>query len=464
MAVYNLYPGVDSNYDFPPEILSALRKSVGHYKGNLPPGGTLDSVTTGAYYAFSDAAADIGIPGSDNGLLEVFRSGAGGTATYVTAVAGNQQAYMNTRTTLGWIGWVPQGPHNGTLTASDDIDKLKNGSYWTTPGVGETVLGIGSSGRLDVVWFTSAIALLKLTTGNKTRPDELIRIRDVNGWGEWTHSISSDPGGSKNKALLDDMVRRMGGVTISDTGAVSIRYDHGLKNFYQHLWPIHKELNLPFTITLSSRSWDQAENEGVTPAMMNVVAASPLCEISNHGAVAHVGSKSELVWRDYIEGGLTELEEQLPNAKPIDTFIVPGTSGVGFGDFITGASIREINSYAGQFILSKHALLTGALSGTSEHPLDGNVRQGMSHTGFGENSLSSFQSQINTLIANKTGGTKMMHPSQMNTTGFDTTAQIRAKLVWLAAQRAAGRIHVVQMRKLQTLQVLKNVDGSFRTA
>lgn len=356
-----------------------------------------------------------------------------------------------------WQGWVDRNPtiptpwYKGSIPSSANLDDLETGQYYAFTAAAESVLGLPAGtpgGAVSIVRQGASGGQFLFQTA--TSPAQLWSAhRTGSGWtvpaqltGGESVEIPSNEAGLKNQILVEDFTRRRGGIRWTTTGVVALRFDHGLDKFNSLIRPHLERLNLPYSLALNSRNWDIAENDGVTPAMVNGWVEDGLAEIWNHGT-DHIGSKDPAVWTEKIVAGRDELAAQLPAAS-IDGFVVPGTGGVGYGDFIVGSSPSEfMDTPAGQLLLSTHAVVTGAIPNSGNVILDGRIRNGLNHTGFGSSTLASFQSSVTSVANSGVGRVFMMHPSQMEGEGYDDETAFAAKLDWLADERDAGRVKVV---------------------
>ncbi len=260
-------------------------------------------------------------------------------------------------------------------------------------------------------------------------------------WRRLDDTEASGAAGLANSLRVQEFKDSFGRIGTGGKAAVALRFDHGLANFNTKIRPLLEARNLPYCLALSSRHWDASENSGVTAAMVN--SWSGLCEVWNHGAGNHQDANNLDGLTDMIVNGKSELQAQLPN-KTIWGFIPPGVGGTNYGGFNGGDSPEAFyGTLAGQLILENHAVSSGAYPGTAYRPLDGEVRQGMSHAGLETRTVSSLQSLVDTAIADKTGLQLMTHPSRLDEAGYHTTAELTQMLDYIVAKRDAGELVVL---------------------
>lgn len=327
----------------------------------------------------------------------------------------------------------------GAVNTALDITSAEPGSYRIGSGSMATSCGmpVASAGILTLWGGAGGMR----TAEYRTFAGEVwLNERDLNGWFGW--HPSDQLAAESNAVLLQDWMRRRGGVKTIATGAVALRFDHGLANFNAMVRPLLEARNLPYSLALCSDKWSEAENSGVTPAMVNGWVQGGLCEAWNHSAT-HAGAANKEAATAEIVGALATLRSQLPAAQ-IDGFAVPGTGGTGFAGFATGAAVTEFSeTYGGRLILDSHAVSSGYVTSTHDRVLDGNPRHGMGHWTLDTGGLEPTKSKIRTAEANLTGLQLMCHPSLIDTTGGMTLADLTALLDYIAAERDAGKLTVV---------------------
>lgn len=248
--------------------------------------------------------------------------------------------------------------------------------------------------------------------------------------------------GAANELLRQDFTRSRGGKkATAGLGVFGIRFDHGLANTESIALPLCQARGIVPSIALISRAWDNPENAGVTPAIVDGWVAAGDVEIWNHGALGHVDATTPAQQYDSIVNGLSELRAQLPSAR-IDGWVVPGTGSLpAYGGFDNGQNVQAFyNTEAGRLILEHHAVSTGYITGTHQMILDGTVRQGGHQFTIDSQTLATFQVEVDYAIANGTGLQVMLHPSQIDLAGKITTATLTAMLDYVVAKRAAGEL------------------------
>ena len=348
-----------------------------------------------------------------------------------------------------WSAWYANRAVTTISTATDWNTLLLPGTYVRVAGAaisGDTNAPVAERVILQVTGDTPGNYVVQTATSLVTGR-RYVRVRNAGTWGAWTSiamlsDIPTSPtDGLANQLLVEDWSRRRGGRKRLTTGAISIRFDHGLANFDTKVRPLMEARNLPYGLAMNAGNWGDAENVGVTTAMVNAWAQG-LCEVMNHGRL-HTGSKDPAVWTDLIEQGLTDLRSQLPSAQ-IDGFAIPGTAGVGYGEFTAGSSALEFATPAGRLILARHAYASGYIPGTHIRTLDGRPRNGLGHSTLDQATAASVETLLTNAVTGKHGVQFMLHPSLVDTSSYITTATLTTILDSIAAKRDAGQLAVLR--------------------
>ena len=353
-------------------------------------------------------------------------------------------------------------------------------SPWASPGVEATVIE-NTAQDLDALTTPGDYVLVRSTVvaGMKNAPTaERLRVKvggsvtgpylvqsatglvsggtwsrtlDAGTWTPWrrldgtptTTAASPAASGLTNALLMEDFTRRRGGEKIVTTAAVALRFDDGLNDFNAKVRPLLEARGLPYSLAVCSGRWTHAENNAVTPAMVQAWLDGGLAELWNHG-LTHTGSATEDGWRREIVEGLAELRRLFPSAQ-IDGFAVPGTAGIGYGDFKTGASVAEFyGTPAGRLILEHHAVSTGYIPGTANRLMDGRPRQGMAHTTLDGATLSGAKGVVENAKRDRRGAQFMLHPTALDQSGKLSLSDLTAFLDYVVAERDAGRLAVLR--------------------
>lgn len=269
------------------------------------------------------------------------------------------------------------------------------------------------------------------------------RLDGGGGGGETPEGMSPLGSGVTNDLLVQDFSRRYGGVVdTGGRGAVALRIDHGLANYRDKVRPALLAAGMPAALILNSRNWDRAENDGVTPEIVNGWVQDGEVEIWNHGAT-HSNPMSYEAVIDEVVNGLAELRAQIPAAE-IDGWAIPGVGSDPYMGFGSGTSVQQFySSFAGRLILEHHAVSTGYMAGTSQRILDGLVRQGQGHYGLDSQTVANAKAAVDKAIVDRTGLQLFLHPSQLDLAGKTTTSEFEQIIEYVAQKRDAGELVIL---------------------
>lgn len=283
------------------------------------------------------------------------------------------------------------------------------------------------------------------------RPSRSTRVweRATQGSEGWSTAwvLKEDAGAADDYALANSVLQdffshEMGGtIDTGGKGAVAIRIDHGLKNFDEMYRPLFEARGIPYALAISSRRWDHPENEGITPAIVNSWVEGGLCEIWNHGALAHNSVNGFDDIYDYWVTGREELEDQIPAAK-VWGAAPPGTGdGEAFDGMGSATTAERIyGTTGGKLILGSHAVLTGTGAGREEWVLDGTIRQGNGRLSCDSLSAAQIISRIDSAANRRRGLQFFWHPSVVGGSGDNGVEKWTQVLDHIAAERDAGRL------------------------
>ena len=418
----------------------------------------LNTLTTGQT-RLATVSAETGapnMPANRRAVIRVFGNG----ASVTQRVYALQTPEVWTRSLYGgtWSAWRKDGVAAPTsITVATDANTItESGDYIivAAAAIAESsnlavqerqILSVTYEANYRVQTTTSLVTGRKWTraynAGTWSAWQQLALASDIPA-GVTSTAIDSAGAGMSNDLLVQDWSRRRGGIRKVTTGCVAFRFDHGLAKFDSLIRPLMEARNLPYSLALCSDQWHQPENAGITAATVDGWVQGGLCEVWNHSAT-HAGSKVEAEWRAQIVDSLVSLRAQIPSAQ-IDGFAIPGTAGVGYGDFAAGEDVRQFYATpAGRTILSTHAVSTGYIPGTDLRVLDGMIRQGQGHATLDSGTLASAQNKIAQAQAGKRGLQFMLHPNLMDDAGRITASTFEQILDHVVAERDAGRLTVL---------------------
>lgn len=376
-------------------------------------------------------------------------------------------AWRTAQNTSTWGSWRAAGSDRGLVPNGTNVDTMR-GSQWAGTWVINSSNGPSLTGTLPeglTSWTPGQIQVI----GSDPRSTNLSTIvytpytqvgarplmylvRTINryqetgaaAWSDWSDLARGGSGPSDlpvNSLALGSRDMRMQMfldeyplVSTGGKGCVVFRYDHGLTNFKDVLYPLHQQYALGAYIAMNSRNWGIGENSGATQAE---AAAWSGIEWGNH-TTDHKDQTGIADIYDSIVNGRIELEDQL--GTTIHGFTVPGVTEYDkFDGFGVGYPNGFSNSYAGSLILQHHAISSGVI-GPQQRPLDGQIRIGGRHIGWENSDLATIKGHIDDAIANQTALTLMCHPRTMGITGYWTADLADQVLSYVREQIDAGNL------------------------
>lgn len=246
--------------------------------------------------------------------------------------------------------------------------------------------------------------------------------------------------GLRHELLAADFRDRIGTPRTAGKGVIVFRCDHYLNIYRDTIRPLMTARDMPATIAMNARTWDDDQNNQVTPAEADTWADIEFC---NHGA-HHADAVTDAELYDAIAAGQSELQAQLPN-HAIDGFIVPGVGGTQYGGWGTGSSLTSFADYeAGRLILGHHAYSTGTRGGLYR-TMDGHLRQGLSHYTIEARSFAGVKTVIDAAVSSSRAVTLMMHPGRLDEAGYMTTQTLTDVLDYVQGLVTDGSAEVMTL-------------------
>lgn len=456
------------DWAIPPTLRERLETLIGEtvdttgaqwWKPALTSTSVLGTITEPGFYPMAGAstAAQLGIPvpSVTPGFLEVTH---GYNTSFMMQEFHSCDGTADFRRHMwanSWRPWKPVSASGGgaqLLPQGADLDALRfekdAGTYRIPNGTDAgTINGVpeplGMVVKVD--WIRGTSGSLVSQTAWTEKGAGWFRNRSASGtsWNPWVRIITAteapDTGndlGLRSRMLREDFRRRIGPVSTGGKAAIALRFDHGLKNFAAKILPLLEARGLKATVAMNSRTWDVAENAGVTQA----TADSWPVEFANHSAT-HDDPKTTVAVADEVVTGLNELQAQLPKHK-IDGWVMPGaaSSGQYMGLGIGYRATDFADYYAGRLILGHHAYATGYNLATKNWVLDGRIKQGQYFYEIETKSVQAVKNEIDANIAAGKGLCLMMHPRNLDLTNLISTAMLTEILDYLKQKIDAGQL------------------------
>lgn len=438
MPVYDTYPAVDENYEFPPEI----KNTVTDFKGVIPSIKSED-VPSGIYMTSSASMSYHGIP--LNGTLIINKSKTS-VAVYwiIISEEGILQRYHGS---AGWQQWKPvTDEHTRKITAGTDWNTLiERGEYQRVYASDDPNSPNNSTGTLvnfDSLHPNGIISSIFISyAGNGIFYRSQNSSSVFSPWVRLDQIPNAQSAESSRKDYVRSSFRERRGGTIGTGGlaAVGLRFDHHTDSFKAKVYPKLKELNLPWAQALNPANVGSGDDQ-VTYTELQNMCIDTGGEIYNHGRNHQDAINVGQLNREIITS-LNDLRTNLP-AISVEGWMPPGVGNGGYMGFSGFETEDQYATVGGGMVLSRHGAIHGYKTGIYRC-LDGANPIGHAHTTLDTQTLSQAQGIVNGAIATTSGVIFMLHSNYLDQTGYMTTSTLNQILDWIAAQRDAGRIEVL---------------------
>ena len=455
---YDIYPAVDENYRFPPEVQRGLFPN----RGDVPNGTDMDTLRTPGFYGIGGSAHANTIsnlpPGVSTSSVFVTDSGQSSNRMQSQIVFGNSRGgtwYRSAINTAGtWDVWTILGWDRSTLPGYSDFNELKAPGVYripktsahthsNSPGFSEAanimVLPTGDSDMVSqMAWETGASGSIHIR--NSITPDTYTEWVDLGGGNDYW---------AQHSLRVSEFKRRRGGVLGTyGFGAVSFRLDHNWDDFIatNGIASLMEKHSIVGSMAVPAVEFDPDYSNQSTVgsfATMEKWALNHGLEIMSH-SYTHKDAQSIPELDKEIRQSREYLQSQMPNIK-IDVWAMPGvTPPAGKKAYMgvdTLARIEDIyGSHAGRMLIANYAVV-GAHSDGYFRELTGDVDQGLIHyTIESETTATNVINIINQASRSGTGVVLMMHPNVIGNAGKMSLAVLEEIFVHVANLRDQGRI------------------------
>lgn len=509
--VYNIYPGVDENFNFPPEINQAMDRTYG-FTATRDKVDQIDRGLTGSLGWLTNKIADpkpVNPAETYNGArCTLSVSGGWGRATCNTVGATTFFGFANvtsgisnndprrripvktgdkiyaeitlmapaTQRTSAFLfihGWTHDGDGytNQVTVASTDqihIDAGKSREFVIEGVVPAGVTHVGNTVMFrpygqtypavgDSIDFRNSMVVIN----PKSTPayfdgdsSDAYWLGTPNASASQKASNASSGSGVKRSAIVDAGLKRRGRVI--GTGGlpvVALRFDHHFEPFKTKILPVLQSLRLPWSQMINIGNLGTG-NDTVTAAEINTMCQSG-GELMNHSLTHSAVSNSSEADRE-ITQSLIDLRAAFPNLW------IDGWAGPGASEYmgLEGSDTPEkfFDTYPGKLILDQHAFVRGYYPGLYQ-PLVGDNLIGQSHATIDAQTDSWVDAVVRGAISDRAGVTLMLHPNYLDQTGYMTTAQMTAVLTSLANRRDNGEILVMSTTGILLADIDRDIQS-----
>lgn len=262
-------------------------------------------------------------------------------------------------------------------------------------------------------------------------------------WGPWSRLNSGGGSSGGGGAALEhevraDTVRKSMGYTLGTggRGVFMLRLDDYPQDLASKVLPAIRAHHIPFYFAATVR-W--VEELQATPwSTVQSWCLNDGGQIWGHSWTHSAASSTAGLKKEIIESA-DYFETNMPRVR-IPGWVMPGT-GISDGPYGGYNGKTDADFYAteaGQMILSRYGIVnaarTGWLQPAGGHPI------GQTHQTMDTLTVAEFKAYVQGAIDGGYALSFMLHPGNLDGTGYMTTAQFAECMAWIASERAGGRL------------------------
>lgn len=379
---------------------------------------------------------------------------------------GKSRVFVRNVVSGKWSPWVEMATspwYQGMVPRPSNLNDLVGPGYYglspDTEGYEVTNRPIDDGNAAIIEVFEHGAGRLQRYTSIRAT-NQTMFVRRGNAGGTWWDWTQIDPSGidlsnvgsgvSGRRELLQQALKSRKGDTIGTggLGAVALRFDDAAGDFARTVLPMLEARGLPFTrVTTSDRVGNTAGGEDDTWANIQDYCIRAGGEVWNHGKT-HGAADSQQAIDAEVSGALATLRANLPRLA-IDCWSPPGGQSTGWDGYMPAETIAQLTeTYAGQQIMSHHALMSGYLTDSWYPPLDGVLKDGMIFYSSDIRDLAFLTNLVDRARDFPSGVTLMFHSNNIGETDYITMSDFTAILDYIVAERDAGRLLVLTVSGL----------------
>lgn len=301
--------------------------------------------------------------------------------------------------------------------------------------------GIAGPGVLNVLPSTGFQTFVAYVGGGA--PRILFRGRSsVIGAGIWSSWSDIGTPASVSESAMEHMVRadmahkRLGyKIGTGGRGVIMLRFDDYPQDFLTKVLPELRANNLPAYWACTVR---HVETEQPTPwATVQAWTLNDGVQPWGHSWTHSAASSPPALRKEIVESA-DYFETQMPAVR-VDGWAMPGTGAdVPYGGYYGVNDADFYGTEAGRLILSRYGIVNAARAGYLQPA--GGQPIGQSHLTFERWTLAQFKDEVTAAAKAGVALSLMAHPQNIGLAGYMSTADFKAAMSWLAAERDAGRL------------------------
>lgn len=336
-----------------------------------------------------------------------------------------------------WRGTLPSGNLDNVTDAGQYALVSGNTYTGTPPGFAP-----GDAGTLSVTAGTGAWGAQEIRGHGSEQYIASRATRATNNWWPtWRESTkATEDAALRHQLRVGEFKRRRGGVIgTGGTGAVAFRFDHYYQDWATKILPLMREHQIIGSMAMQGTGTTGVGGTGYDWIDLQSTHVNDGLEIMCHSYDHQSTYGASNLEREIVWARDTWLAGRMPEVL-IEGWMQPGAEyGADMGQHIDSQE-KLWGTLAGKMLMANYAVVSGHRDGYYRQ-LTGDVDAGLAHVTIEtDTTAENAKSIIDEAVKRRAGVVFMMHPSNIGTSGYMSTAVLGEIFAYVAQLRDAGKL------------------------